>query len=113
VFEFFKNLFFGKAFKISASKIAEYEKIKATFQSFPSKSIPETVVVGDDYKRLRMEIPGPFQYKSNKTERPNLAIPTIAYQWFNKGNTWGEIEDYETILKYGMLHGGKRRLCIG
>lgn len=112
MFNFFKDFFLGKKFKISAAKTMEYEKIKTVFRELPSELIPQTVVTGDDFKRLVMEIPFFFQWKSNKIKTNNLAIPTIAYQWFRSGGTWKEMDDYEAVSRHGMLHGKKMRLCL-
>lgn len=113
---FFKNLIldllYGKRLGISAQKIEEYKVVKDALKVLADNPyMPAVVVTEDNYDKIIRKLPWYFQHtQMGFADTRNLVIPAVVYQFFLSGGTWKEIEEYDSVLRYGMFHGKKRRL---
>ena len=108
---FFKNLvldfFLRRKFKISARKIKKYKKAKLVFETFLLDS--GVVVTGDDYRKIKDDIPSLYQYeKDDLTETDHLIVPEIILHFLRNGGTWNEIDKCGAVLKHNTFYSKAR-----
>ncbi|MBE9572713.1 MAG: hypothetical protein IMF11_18970 [Proteobacteria bacterium] len=105
------DLLYGKRLGVDEHMIWRYGVIEAAFKAFvDDPSMSAVIVTGDNCDRIMRDIPCRLHYMQGNVKGSHLVIPAVAYQFFLSGGTWKEIEEYNAVKKYGMLHGKKRRL---
>ena len=109
------NFLYGEKFEVTISEARELIDVKKALSSFPSSSLSLTVITGDSATSAMLQLQPQQRWADNETSKKgieNCVIPDIVLQFFQKGGTLEEVDNYTAILEYGMLHGKKRRLVI-
>ncbi|MCK4819809.1 hypothetical protein KA005_28855, partial [bacterium] len=104
---FILDLLYGKRLEVDERMIWRYGVIEAAFKAFINDpSMPAVVVTGESCDRISKDIPYSLCYmQGDLADIRHLVMPAIVYQFFLSGGTWKEIDEYNTVLEYGMLHG--------
>ena len=109
---FILDFFYGKRLGIDTQRVKKYRMVVTAFKALAADpSMPATIVTGDTFDRVMRDLPYRFHFmQENFSHVRHLVIPAIAYQFFLSGGTWKEIDEYNMVLEYGMLHNQKRRI---
>lgn len=111
------NLLYGEKFEVITKDAKEWIAVDKAINCFPSCSIPTTIVTWNmiDINMVAAQLQPQQRWADVETAKRGIEhyiIPDIVLQFFKKGGTLEEVDNYKSVLKYGMLHGKKRRLVI-